>query len=196
MQKYQLIYADPPWQYRDKCNSGDRGASHKYPVMNLRDICKLPVDQIADDSCLLAMWWVPPMPVEALEVVKAWGFRFMTMKGFTWHKTNKNQGDSAMGMGHMTRSNSEDMLFAVKGKLPKRINAGIIQHVTAPRMKHSQKPDIFRQLLVELLGDVPRIELFAREKVEGWHTWGNECHCDIELQPPRIVTSGEDQPWL
>lgn len=185
--QYKLIYADPPWQYRDKANDGSRGAEHKYPVMNLRDLCRLPVDQLADDSCLLAMWWVPPMPEEALAVVKAWGFRLMTMKGFTWHKTNKKQGGSAMGMGHMTRGNTEDMLFAVKGKLPARMDASIIQHVTSPRLAHSEKPDVFRQKLVQLLGDVPRIELFARQSKEGWHTWGNECPCDVQLTPPKFT---------
>lgn len=180
--KYKLILCDPPWQYRDKANSGKRGASHKYPVMNINDICRLPVWNIADPgSCLLAMWWVPTQPLEALKVLDVWGFRLMTMKGFTWHKTNKLKGNSAIGMGHMTRANSEDCLFAVRGRLPERINAGICQHITAPREEHSKKPDVFRDRLVELLGDIPRIELFARQHTEGWHTWGNECNCDIDL---------------
>ncbi|HGU1050788.1 TPA: MT-A70 family methyltransferase, partial [Escherichia coli] len=84
MNKYQLIYADPPWQYRDKANDGNRGAGHKYDVMNVQDICRLPVWDLADpESCLLAMWWVPTQPAEALKVIEAWGFRLMTMKGFT-----------------------------------------------------------------------------------------------------------------
>lgn len=193
MQKYQLIYADPPWQYRDTCNSGKRGAQHKYSVMTLNDICRLPIHEIADDRCLLAMWWVPPMPLEALQVVKAWGFRFMTMKGFTWHKTNRKKGGSAMGMGSMTRANTEDMLFAVKGKLPERQNAGIIQHVSSARRDHSEKPAVFRDLLVELVGDVPRIELFARDNVKGWHAWGNECRCDIDLTPATFLTNQTEE---
>lgn len=134
--KYTLIYADPPWVYRDKAADGDRGAEFKYPVMNVQDICRLPVWDLAADSCLLAMWWVPTQPVEALKVIEAWGFRLMTMKGFTWHKTNKHKGNSAIGMGHMTRANSEDCLFAVRGKLPARMDASICQHVTAPRMEN------------------------------------------------------------
>lgn len=113
--KYTLIYADPPWAYRDKAADGDRGAGFKYPVMNVLDICRLPVWELAAEDCLLAMWWVPTQPVEALKVIEAWGFRLMTMKGFTWHKTNKHKGNSAIGMGHMTRANSEDCLFAVRG---------------------------------------------------------------------------------
>jgi len=190
--KYTLIYADPAWQYRDSANDGNRGAEHKYPVMNLQDICRLPVWELAADNCLLAMWWVGPMPEEALAVVKAWGFRLMNMKGFTWHKIHEKSGKDAMGMGHLTRSNSEDMLFAVKGKLPERVMANILQHVshedhiTAPRGEHSAKPHIFADKLVQLLGNVPRIELFARTPKPGWHHWGNQCECDVELIPPQV----------
>ncbi|WMC11715.1 MT-A70 family methyltransferase [Oceanimonas pelagia] len=182
--KYTLIYADPPWQYRDKCNSGERGAHFKYPVMNLTDICRLPVHTLAAESCLLAMWHVPTMPAEALKVIDAWGFRLMTMKGFTWGKTYKNKTDKhAIGMGHMTRANSEDMLFAVKGKLPPRVNAGICQLQIYPRMEHSAKPPEFRDHLVDLLGDVPRIELFARDSAPGWDHWGNELKSETSLIP-------------
>jgi N6-adenosine-specific RNA methylase IME4 len=182
--KYKLIYADPPWSYRDKAKDGNRGVDFKYPTMTIPDICRLPVWDMADpDSCLLAMWWVPTQPLEALKVVEAWGFRLMTMKGFTWHKTNKHKGNNALGMGHMTRANSEDCLFAVRGKLPERLDASISQHITAPRMEHSAKPSIIRDKLVKLLGDVPRIELFARESAEGWGCWGNECDSSVNLIP-------------
>lgn len=179
---YTLIYADPPWNYRDRANDGRRGASHKYPVMNVRDICRLPVHTLAAESCLLAMWWVGPQPMEALKVIEAWGFRLSTFKGFTWGKTYPKQTDKhTMGMGHLTRANSEDMLFAVKGKLPPRLNAGITQLQIYPRMAHSAKPPQFRDHLVELLGDVPRIELFARDSAPGWDHWGNELDTPIQL---------------
>lgn len=200
--KYQLIYADPAWTYTDQAKSGKRGAGFKYPVMKVEDICRLPVWTLAAESCLLAMWWVPTMPLEALRVVEAWGFRLMTMKGFTWHKVCKNQQDkSAMGMGHMTRANSEDVLFAVRGKLPARMDASIIQHFTAPRLEHSAKPDCVRQKLVRLLGDVPRIELFARGKVgHGFDTWGNQADTNsVEFQPARAVIpfdwKNPNSPW-
>ncbi|HAG3488114.1 TPA: adenine methylase [Salmonella enterica] len=183
--KYTLIYADPPWVYRDKAADGGRGAGFKYPVMNVLDICRLPVWDLAAQSCLLAMWWVPTQPIEALKVVEAWGFRLMTMKGFTWNKCGSRQTDKlAMGMGHMTRANSEDCLFAIKGNLPERIDAGIVQSFTAPRLEHSQKPDFVREKLVQLLGDVPRIELFARQSSHGFDVWGNECDSpDVMLLP-------------
>lgn len=80
---YQLIYADPPWTYRDKCHAGERGTGYKYTTMTLADLMALPVQQLAAPDCVLAMWWVPPMPVEALKVVQAWGFTLKTMKLFT-----------------------------------------------------------------------------------------------------------------
>lgn len=187
MKKYTLIYADPPWTYRDKANDGERGAGHKYQTMTIPDIRRLPVWDLAADNCLLAMWWVPTQPMEALKVMDAWGFRLMTMKGFTWHKTNKHKGNSAIGMGHMTRANSEDCLFAVRGKLPERLDASICQHVTAPRMDHSAKPPAFRDLLVRLLGDVPRCELFSRDSVTGWDMWGNQCDRAFDLLPGLAV---------
>lgn len=170
--KYSLIYADPPWSYRDKGNAGQRGSSHKYACMNLTEICALPIASIAAPDCLLAMWWVPPMPREALMVIDAWGFRLRTMKGLTWHKKTKN-GLSHFGMGHWTRSNSEDCLFATKGR-PKRVNAGVSQIIEAVKGRHSEKPAGARERLVRLMGDIPRIELFARAEVAGWDVWGLE----------------------
>ncbi|MEI7195038.1 MT-A70 family methyltransferase [Pectobacterium versatile] len=189
MNKFKLIYADPPWSYRDKVKDGNRGVDFKYPTMDLSAICRLPAWELADpESCLLAMWWVPTQPTEALKVMDAWGFRLMTMKGFTWHKVGSRQRDkSVIGMGHMTRANSEDCLFAVRGKLPERLDASICQHITAPRFEHSAKPPEIRDLLLRLLGDVPRIELFARESAPGWDVWGNDCESTVELLSPMVT---------
>jgi N6-adenosine-specific RNA methylase IME4 len=193
-EKYRLIYADPPWTYRDKASDGNRGASHKYPVMTLQDICRLPVWSLADpESFLLAMWWVPTQPAEALKVVESWGFRFMTMKGFTWHKTNRIKGNSAIGMGHMTRANTEDCLFAVMGRLPERTDASICQHITAPRKEHSAKPQVIRDSLVRLIGDVPRVELFARSADPGWDSWGNELESSVQLHSGIFLPSPRQQ---
>jgi len=172
---YNLIYADPPWSYRDR--AGRRGAAAHYSTMTVGEIAALPIAQLAAPDCLLAMWWVAPMPLEALLVIEAWGFRLKTMKGFTWHKTTRH-GHSHFGMGHWTRANTEDCLFATRGK-PLRRDAGISQFVSAPRLEpHSSKPKEIRDLLVRLVGDVPRLELFARERTEGWKAWGQEVGCD------------------
>lgn len=162
--------------------------------MTVADICRLPVWDMAAEDCLLAMWWVPTQPLEALKVMEAWGFRLMTMKGFTWHKTNKHKGNSAIGMGHMTRANSEDVLFGVRGRLLERLDASICQHVTAPKGRHSEKPDLFRQLLVKLVGDVPRIELFAREAAPGWHAWGNQSPVSSIVMHPGRVSANDNIP--
>jgi N6-adenosine-specific RNA methylase IME4 len=176
--KYNLIYADPPWMYENynyshtkKGSRAKRGCAKEYGLMTLEEIKALPVDRIAATDCLLAMWWVPPLPQEALDVVRAWGFTIKTMKGFVWRKTTVN-GKEHFGMGNYTRCNSEDCLFAVKGK-PKRVNKGIRQFIHAQIREHSRKPDEGRNNLVDLMGDVPRIELFARQASPGWDAWGN-----------------------
>lgn len=177
-EKFQLIYADPAWQYKDKKTGGSykSGSAQHYDVMTIEDLMLLPVNKIADDNCLLAMWHVGPMPQEALDLVKAWGFKLSTMKGFTWHKLTKH-GKSHFGMGHKTRANTEDCLFAAKGK-PKIMSHSVRQFVEANIGKHSEKPDEVRKRLVQLVGDVKRVELFARSKHEGWSCWGNELRGD------------------
>lgn len=178
---YPLIYADPPWTYRDSADDGARGACHKYATMTVEDICHLPVWNIAAPDCLLAMWWVPTMPEEALMVMRMWGFRLATMKGFTWHKTTKTRREK-MGMGHYTRANTEDCLFAVRGRWAgRRIDAGVRQFISAPIREHSRKPDEAADRLVQLVGDVPRIDLFARATRPGWDVWGNEAPGSIAM---------------
>ncbi len=177
--KFSLILADPPWTYRDKCHAGERGAGYKYDLMTIDELCALPIPDIAADDCFLAMWWVAPMPEEALKVVKAWGFTFKTMKGFTWHKRTKN-GASHFGMGNWTRANTEDCLFATRGR-PLRVNAGVRQFMDEPLGEHSEKPAESRRRLELLLGDISRVELFARTATPGWSVWGNEVVSDIRF---------------
>jgi N6-adenosine-specific RNA methylase IME4 len=186
MKTYQLIYADPAWSYNDKCHSGQRGAGYKYPCMTLNDICNLPIPDMAAENCLLAMWWVPPMPEEAIRVVNAWGFKLKTMCGFTWYKTTKN-GHRHFGMGNWTRANAENCLFAVRGK-PKRVSAAVSQMIVAQVRQHSQKPDEARNRLVQLIGDVPRLEMFAREATLGWDVWGNQVDGSIEIPAMEMST--------
>jgi N6-adenosine-specific RNA methylase IME4 len=170
---FNLIYCDPPWRYRDKAAAGKRGASFKYPTLGVDDLAQIPVASIAAPDCLLAMWWVGPQPQEALDLMTAWGFRIQNMNGFTWHKTTKH-GKNHFGMGRLTRGNCESCLFALKGK-NQRVSASVSQFVEAPIREHSQKPDEVRDRLVQLMGDVPRIELFSRVTGKnGWVTWGNE----------------------
>lgn len=171
---YQIVYADPAWTFKDKNTGGTykSGSTNKYNVMSLKDMCDLPVPQITAENCLLAMWWVGSQPIEAVTLARAWGFKFKTMTGITWHKETKD-GNDAFGMGHLSRQSTENCLFAIKGK-NKRINASVRNFISSVRLQHSQKPDEARNRLVTLMGDVPRIELFARERAKGWFSWGDE----------------------
>ena len=104
--KYNIIYADPPWSYRDKASSGKRGAAFKYDVQEHDWICNLPVQDISDENCILFMWATMPQLPNVFEVIKRWGFVYKTC-GFTWVKKNKIKDSWFMGMGNWTRSNSE-----------------------------------------------------------------------------------------
>lgn len=170
--KYKVIYADPPWSYKDKALSGNRGACCKYDVMDTTDISKLPIQSIADNDCVLFMWVTMPKLNECFDLIKAWGFEYKTC-AFTWAKRNKVADSWFMGMGRWTRANSEICLLATKGK-PKRISASVNSIIDTHIEGHSKKPAIVREKIVELMGDIPRIELFARQEVEGWDCWGNE----------------------
>lgn len=178
--KYKIIYADPAWNYNDKGCNGN-AASH-YQTMNIEDIKKLPIgggQGIADNDCVLFMWCTYPMLKEALEVINSWGFKYKTI-AFQWIKLNKKNGKTFFGLGRWTRGNTECCLLATKGK-PKRQSNSISQLIQTPIEGHSKKPDIVREKIVELVGDLPRIELFARQKTEGWDSWGNEIKSDINL---------------
>lgn len=179
MKKYKIIYADPPWTYRDKALAGNRGAICKYPVMSIEDLCKLPVGGVADNDCVLFMWATMPKLDECFQVIKAWGFEYKTV-AFTWIKRNKKSPSYFFGMGRWTRANAELCLLATKGR-PKRVSASVSSIIDTPIESHSKKPDEARKKILTLLGDLPRIELFAREKPEGWDVWGNEVVSDIKL---------------
>lgn len=175
--KYQSIYADPPWNYADQDCQGTM-ANH-YKGMALQDICNLPVKNISDKDCILFLWSTYPMYEEALQVIKAWGFRYRTL-GFQWLKLNKKNFGWFYGLGRWTRGNTEPCLLATKGH-PKRISPAVFQLIESPLMRHSQKPAEVRKRIIQLVGDLSRIELFARQKTEGWDVWGNEVESDIEL---------------
>ena len=182
MQKYNIIYADPPWAYRDKRDKHPRlcgGALVHYNTMGLEEIKKLPINQITADNCMLFLWATFPCIQESLDVIKSWGFKYKTL-GFSWIKTNKNNGKPFFGIGYYTKSNCEVCLIGVKGK-PIKISNSISSVIMSPREGHSKKPDIIRNKIVELCGDIPRIELFAREKADGWDVFGNQVENSIQL---------------
>ena len=168
--KYSVIYADPPWSYQDKGCNGNCEAH--YSTMSIKDICALPVKDISDENCVLFLWATYPMLCEALTVIDSWGFKYKSI-AFQWIKLNKKNGQPFYGLGRWTRGNTEPCLIAVKGK-PSRISKSVFQLIQTPIEGHSKKPAIVRDRIVELIGPVPRIELFARQTSPGWDSWGNE----------------------
>ena len=178
--KYSVIYADPPWHYRVWSKKGaGRSAESHYPTMSIADIESLPISQIADKDCALFLWVTFPMLQEAWSVMKAWGFDFKTV-AFVWIKLCKKSDKLFWGMGYWTRANAEICLLATRGN-PKRYSKNIHQVIISQIEEHSKKPDEARQRIESLMGDVPRIELFARQKTHGWDAWGNEVASDISL---------------
>lgn len=176
MKKYQIIYADPPWKYKE--NWGNGAVIHHYKSMSIDELKKLPIAGLADNDSHLYLWVTNPFIQEGLDLMKAWGFEYKQI--ITWVKTYKT-GEPVMGLGYYFRVCTEHILFGVKGKLP-RINKKIKNVIFDNYEKHSKKPDSFRDVIIAQSGNLPRIELFARQKTEGWDVWGSEVENDIELE--------------
>ena len=173
--KYNIIYADPPWQYKVWSKKGNgRSAESHYHTMTLTDIINIKdtIRNIADENCILFLWITFPCLQEALKVIDEWGFTYKTC-GFTWVKRNKKSNTWFWGMGYWTRANAELCLIATKGNI-KRISAGVHQIIDTPIEEHSIKPNVVRNKIIELVGDLPKIELFARQIVDEWDSWGDE----------------------
>jgi site-specific DNA-methyltransferase (adenine-specific) len=192
--KYSLVLADPPYGYNARNNANTRyggGAMAHYPTMPADAICALPVRDITAGDCALILWATFPKLPEALRVMDAWGFRYATV-AFNWFKTAKN-GAPCFGVGYYTKSNTEIALLGIRGKMKPASNF-ISQVVVSERERHSRKPGIVRDKIVELFGDLPRIELFAREEAPGWDAWGNEVPGDADIFNSHGRKHGESAP--
>lgn len=171
--KYKIIYADPPWAYLwGKGKEGGHFAPEKhYKTMSTDEICALNIKRIADKNCALLLWTTMPCLPDAIRVIKEWGFKYKTC-AFTWVKVRKD-GQPIAGIGSYTKSNAELCLLAMRGHI-KSADKTVRQIVMSQRRGHSVKPPEVRDNIVQLFGDLPRIELFARQEVDGWDCWGNE----------------------
>lgn len=184
-QKYQIIYADPPWEYKQsgsKKNSRGMAKQH-YTTMTTKDIGNLPIKNIKTDTSVCLLWATFPNIDQALIVLDKWGFIYKTAC-FVWVKKNKKSNTNFWGMGAYSRANAEVCLLGIsKNTKAKQIvkSHAIHQIVETPIERHSKKPNEVRKRIEQLFGDVPRIELFAREKTKGWDVWGNEVESDINL---------------
>jgi len=177
--KYDIIYADPPWQYKSKENVAAKSVLNgklntHYQTMSLDEIKRLPVKEISSDNSLLFMWVVSPMLDDCIEVIKSWGYKYSTI-AFVWHKQKPN-------MGSYTMSECEIVLVGKKGKIPSPRGArNIRQFLSEKKTKHSSKPEEIRKRIDQLFPNQSKLELFARDKTDGWDIWGNELANDIEL---------------
>jgi len=183
MKKYSVIYADPPWSFNSKKTGGSMksGAASQYPTMSSEDLKNLDVESISNDSSLLVMWYVGSQSQEALDLCRAWGFRCVNINGFVWRKLTKH-GKDHFGMGSITRAGSESALVGIKGRTGGIIkDRGVRSVISAKTGKHSQKPHDFRQAIEKLCGETSRLEMFAREKFDGWDVFGNEVEGSIKI---------------
>jgi len=168
--KYQIILADPAWQYKSKeCLAKksilDGKLNSPYQTISIEDIKKLPVVMVSDDNCLLFLWVVSPMLDDCIDVLKSWGFKYSTI-GFIWYKEKTNPGNYTM-------SECEICLIGKKGNIPTPRGArNIRQFLSEKKTKHSAKPEEIRNRITQMFPTQNKIELFAREKVEGWTSIG------------------------
>lgn len=176
MKKYQIIYADPPWAYNSKRsnyidNSSGETIRH-YDTLTIEELKSMPIGDIIDKNCMLFLWATFPQMQEALDLIKSWGFVYKTV-AFSWVKTTKDGTNLLLELVIIQEIMLKYCLLGVKGKPLKQVG-NMSSVVISPREEHSKKPDLVREKIVELCGDVPRIELFARKQTKGWDTWGNE----------------------
>jgi len=179
--KFDIIYADPPWHYNgklqfDKSSKGKETldltknlfistAGFKYPTLKTEKLKQIPIQNIAEDNCLLFMWTSNPHLAQAISLGEAWGFEYRTV-AFVWNKQVHNPGK-------YTLSYCELCLLFKKGKIPMPRGArNVKQLINVPRGKHSEKPQEVRTGIELMFPTQKRIELFAREKVQGWKNWG------------------------
>jgi N6-adenosine-specific RNA methylase IME4 len=167
---YNLIYADPPWQYGDQKahESYSRlSAQSHYPDMPTADICALPVRDIAADNAVLFLWGTAPMLPDALEVIDAWGFTYKTH--FIWDKERRN-------LGHYHSAQHELLIIATRGTCKPETDYRPASVQSWKRTgRHSAKPEHFREIIDTMYPTGPRVELFRRGTApEGWTAWGNE----------------------
>ncbi|ANI90111.1 hypothetical protein A9P82_12950 [Arachidicoccus ginsenosidimutans] len=186
---YNIIYADPPWKFKFFADGfPNRTAESHYRVQSLEDLKQMDIPSIMAKDAVLFMWATFPLLPDALDLGRAWGFNFRTV-AFTWVKLYKHNYKPFIGMGYYTRANAEIVLLFIRGKPLKRQSNKVEQVLISKIGQHSQKPHEIRERIVQLYGDLPRVELFARsrlgffpdEEYKGWDVFGDEANHSIEI---------------
>jgi N6-adenosine-specific RNA methylase IME4 len=196
--KYGVIYADPPWSFRNWSAKGTgRNAVSHYDCLSFDELTALPVSKFAAEDCALFLWATDPLLPKAFKLIEAWGFQYKTV-GFYWVKLNasaKHEADYFTGLGYWTRANPEQCLLATRGS-PSRKAKDVRRLVVDRRREHSRKPDEVRPR-IERLVDGPYLELFSRETRKGWDCWGRETELfDSEAVATRRQPSNLAHPNL
>jgi len=168
--RYRTILADPPWGTRNQ--QGGYGAVRHYPLMTTAEICALPVSRLAEDDAHLWLWVTNGDIFETgPAVMGAWGFSYRSC--LTWIKPR-------FGLGHYLRNQTEHLLLGVRGRAPVLFK-GQGTWTYAPLQEHSHKPEE-QYAIIERCSPGPYLELFARRKRPGWHSWGNQVECDVRIE--------------
>ncbi len=180
-EKYQIIYADPPWRTGSFKQKKDGMLSRPLPYeqMTDSDIMALNINSIAEDNAILFMWCIDSRIPIAAEIMRQWGFQYKCV-GFVWAKTAKTTKGFNGGFSSYTKRDCEFCLIGTRGRYM-NLKRGINQILFESKTIHSRKPNTIRNRIVDLCGDRKRIELFARESHPGWDSWGDEINGDIFL---------------
>jgi N6-adenosine-specific RNA methylase IME4 len=185
--KFGAILIDPPWQFANR--TGKVGPEHKrlhrYQTLNFEEIAALPIDKLALPKSHLYLWCPNALLLEALTIMKAWGFTYKT--NIVWYKVRKDGGPDGRGVGFYFRNVTELLLFGVKGNLrtlqPGRTQVNMLM---SRKREHSRKPEAVYDL-IERCSPGPYLELFARARAKGWVQWGDELDVyeqDTPRSPP------------
>lgn len=181
---YDVILADPPWKYADgSATPQGRRVSMHYRTMDMADLSQLPVEDITNKRSILFLWAPPPKTPDAMKVIDAWGFTYITK--MTWVKTSQS-GNVALGLGNYARATMEDLLIARKNDFPMP-KTKFPSTFFALRTDHSRKPERSYEIIENMYPDASRIELFARYVYPGWIGVGNEA----EPKPKNVYTSNK-----
>lgn len=181
MKKYQIIYADPPWKTKTFKEKKDGLISRDLPYVQMADkeIMDMPIREIVADDAILFMWCIDSRIPILPKLMKSWGFEFKCI-GFVWGKKAKTTDGFNGGFSSYTKRDCEFCFIGTRGKYL-NLCRGVNQILLEPKGPHSKKPDEVRKRIVEMCGDLPRLELFCRFPAEGWDVFGNEVEDSISL---------------
>ena len=171
---YDIIYADPPWQYESLGHFRKKGMP--YPTLDIEQLKLLPVEDIAAKDSILFLWTTGPQLDISIDLIPHWGYKFITV-GFVWDKVLINPG-------FYTLSSAEFCLIARRGKIPTpRGSRNVKQMFTQKRTKHSKKPNEIREKINDMFPKQSKIELFARRpSTNRWDAWGNQADDNIIVE--------------